>query len=72
LATERKQALMQKTRSVAFRMAQEKFLEILQKGQLISIENFEKIKGPIRLRLSSGEAQSSGDSGGIKGKKKTH
>jgi Protein of unknown function (DUF3253) len=50
LDTERKKELMVKTRTVAYRRAREGFLEVLQKGEVISNPSEDTVRGPIRLR----------------------
>lgn len=44
---------MRKTRSVAYQLAMDDFLEVLQKGKVIGKNKLSKdeVRGPIRLRL---------------------
>ena len=41
---------MELTRTIAFKLAKDGVLEVLQKGRVIPVEDLGKIKGPIRLR----------------------
>lgn len=44
--------VIQTTRTIAFKLAKNDFIDILHKGKVINVEHVSDIKGPIRLRMN--------------------